>query len=783
MKFAFRDIPIQRKLMTIILLISGAVLLLTCSAFSAYELLTFRQTTVRQLSTLAEVIASNSTAALAFQNQNDAQEILGAVKAQRHILAAGLYDDAGNLFAKYPEKLPADAFPAAPERDGYRFGRSYLAGFQPVVQGRDQRLGTLYLKSDLGEMYDRFRLYGIIVAAVITVSFILACMLSKMLQQQIAEPILALATTAKAISTRRDYSVRATKLGKDELGLLTDAFNQMLTQIDEQDEALRESAERVRAVLNSAISAVIVMDAAGKITDCNARAEKMFGLTHLKALGREMAEMIIPPRHRETVRCEMERFVATGEGSALNRLIEMSALRQDGSEFPVELSISPIKTGEVVTFCCFITDITERKKGEAALQAKQEAESANKAKSEFLSRMSHELRTPLNAILGFGQLLERHNPTKIQRSRVNHITTAGQHLLKLINEVLDISRIESGNLQLSLEPVSIADVLKEALDLMRPLATQRLIELSAASCPDTSSFVLADRQRLTQVLLNLVANALKYTPEGGKVTVSCSSGTNDTLRVAIRDTGPGIAPEKLTRLFTPFDRLGAEQSSVEGTGLGLALSQRLIEAMSGSVGVESTVGEGSTFWLELPCVAPPLVPAPAQEQHMARPHSTGSSGRRTVLYIEDNLSNLTLVQEIVAERPDIELLTAMQAQLGLDMARKHLPDLILLDLHLPDLAGPEVLAELRRHETTRDIPVVVISADATERQIDRLMTAGAHAYLTKPLDVTEFLRVMEEAVFENGTKAKTEHPSRVTENLTNKSLSITKSQDGRVILT
>jgi PAS domain S-box-containing protein len=754
MKFSFRDIPIQRKLMTIILLVSGAVLLLTCSAFFVYELLTFRQTTVRQLSTLAEVIATNSTAALAFENQNDAQEILAAVKAERHIIAASLYDNEGKLFAKYPPELPVDAFPAAPESDGYRFGRSYLAGFQPVVQDRERRLGTLYLKSDLGAMYERLRLYGLIVVAVIMLSFILACMLSKMLQQQISEPILALAETAKAISTRRDYSVRATKLGKDELGLLTDAFNQMLTQIHQQDEALRESAENVRAVLNSAVSAVIVMDAGGKITDWNARAEKKFGLTHLKALGQEMAETILPPRDRETVRREMERFIGTGEASASDQLIEMSALRQDGSEFPVELSISPIKTGEVVKFCAFITNITERKKGEAALKAKQEAESANKAKSEFLSRMSHELRTPLNAILGFGQLLERHNPTEIQRTRVDHITTAGRHLLKLINEVLDISRIESGTLQLSLEPVAIADVLQEALDLMRPLATQRLIELSASPCPDANSFVLADRQRLIQVLLNLIGNAVKYTPQGGKTTVSCSSCPNDMLRVAVRDTGPGIAAEKLTRLFTPFDRLGAEQSSVEGTGLGLALSQRLIEAMNGSVGVESTVGEGSTFWLELPCVAPPLDRASAPGPHMAEPQST--SGKRTLLYIEDNLSNLTLVREIFAEQPDIKLLAAMQGQLGLDLARKHLPDLILLDGHLPDLPGSEVLTELRRDETTRDIPVVVISADATARQIDLLMAAGAHAYLTKPLDITEVFRVVEEAIFKNGTKAKTE---------------------------
>ena len=393
------------------------------------------------------------------------------------------------------------------------------------------------------------------------------------------------------------------------------------------------------------------------------------------------------------------------------------------------------------------------------------------------------LRTPLNAILGFGQLLERHNPTEVQRLRVKQITTAGHHLLKLINEVLDISRIESGNLQLSLEPVCIAEVLAEALELMRPLATQRQIELSAASCVDTSYFVLADRQRLIQVLLNLVANALKYTPEGGKVTVACSSGAKDKLRVAIHDTGPGIAPEKLTRLFTPFDRLGAEQSSVEGTGLGLALSQRLIEAMNGSVGVESTVGEGSTFWLELPSVTPALVALPTGEQRTAKPHPTASSGKRTVLYIEDNLSNLTLVQDILAEQPDIELLAAMQAQLGLDLARKHVPDLILLDLHLPDLAGSQVIAELRRNEKTRDIPVVVISADATARQINLLMAAGAYAYLTKPLDVAEFLRVVEEALFKNGTKAKTDHISRVTGNPAHKSKSSTKSAGDSIIFT
>ena len=385
-------------------------------------------------------------------------------------------------------------------------------------------------------------------------------------------------------------------------------------------------------------------------------------------------------------------------------------------------------------------------------EAKEEADRANRAKSEFLSRISHELRTPLNAILGFGQLLERQNPTDTQRMRLHHITAAGHHLLKLINEVLDISRIEAGNLQLSLEPVCIADVLPETLDLIRPLATERAIRLSMASDLDSSAFVLADCQRFKQVLLNLLSNAVKYNSDKGKVTISCNSSGKDTLRIVISDTGIGIPGEKLARLFTPFDRLGAEQSKVEGTGLGLALSQRLMQAMGGTIGAESTLGQGSTFWVELPRVQSPLACTSPQKSKAPEREHVSSAGKRTILYIEDNLSNLTLVQEILQDQPEIELISAMQGQLGLDLARKHLPDLILLDAHLPDLPGRELLAQLHRDTGTCHIPVIVISADATARQINELMAAGAHAYLTKPLDVTEVLHLVEEATINNPAK-------------------------------
>ena len=386
-------------------------------------------------------------------------------------------------------------------------------------------------------------------------------------------------------------------------------------------------------------------------------------------------------------------------------------------------------------------------------QAKDEADRANRAKSEFLSRMSHELRTPLNAILGFGQLLERQSPTPTQRTRVQHVITAGRHLLALINEVLDISRIEAGRIQLSLEPVCVAEAVQETLDLMRPLANERRIQLIADVDMDSTVHVLADRQRFKQVLLNLLTNAVKYTPGSGSVTVSYAANGNEKLRIQVRDSGPGIAKEKLARLFTPFDRLGAELSNVEGTGLGLVLSQRLIHAMGGAIGVESGHGQGSMFWIELPRTKSPLEQTRLAKKTITRRPRRADTEKRTLLYIEDNLSNLTLIEEILEERSEIELLSAMQGQVGLDLARQHSPDLILLDLHLPDLPGWEVLSQLKLSETTADIPVVVISADATPSQIKRLIKAGAVSYLTKPLDVTEFFRVLDNTIVTDGTKA------------------------------
>jgi signal transduction histidine kinase/CheY-like chemotaxis protein len=430
----------------------------------------------------------------------------------------------------------------------------------------------------------------------------------------------------------------------------------------------------------------------------------------------------------------------------------------------VSVTARPLREddGEVRGGVVVIRNVTAaRRAAEALKRAKHEAEDANQAKSEFLSRMSHELRTPLNSILGFAQLLELGDMTAQQCNNVEHILKGGYHLLDLINEILDLARIEAGRFSLSPEPVRMREALKDALDLVRPLANQQNVTLSQDVAIRCNRHVHADRQRLKQVLLNLLSNAIKFNRSGGSVAISCEETPDNRLRIEIVDTGSGISSDGLKKLFKPFERLGADSTEVSGTGLGLALSKRLVEAMGGTIGVESALGLGSRFFIELSIMEDPAEWLKGEEAAAVLASSIPRSQRSTVLYIEDNSSNLRLVEQILSHRPSVRLLSAMQGQLGLDLAELHSPEWILLDVHLPDIPGDEVLRRLRLNPRTRHIPVTILSADATPGQIGRLMDAGARDYLTKPLDVRKLLSLLEQTM--GNTEPGVERPNAYAE--------------------
>jgi signal transduction histidine kinase/ActR/RegA family two-component response regulator len=394
------------------------------------------------------------------------------------------------------------------------------------------------------------------------------------------------------------------------------------------------------------------------------------------------------------------------------------------------------RTAELRTALAEKTDLQDAEREARAL-----AEAANQAKSEFLSRMSHELRTPLNAILGFGQLLELDGLSAEHQDSVDHILKGGRHLLGLVDEILDISRIEAGTMTISVEPVELASALGDVMRLVKPLAAEAGIELRGDLPPADETYVLADRMRLRQVLLNVLSNAVKYNQRGGWVRVSVEPSSEQRIEIRIADSGPGIAPDKIDRLFMPFERLGAELGTTEGTGLGLALSKGLMERMGGTIRADSALGAGSVFILELSEAGSPVTETALDDARSAG-RAEPSIGPATLLYVEDNLSNFQLVERVLEPHPQVRLIPAMQGGMALELAHLHKPDVIMLDLHLPDLPGTLVFERLRASPQTRDVPVIVVSADATERQVKRFLQAGAVDYLTKPLDLRRLLEVL-----------------------------------------
>jgi PAS domain S-box-containing protein len=520
--------------------------------------------------------------------------------------------------------------------------------------------------------------------------------------------------------------------------------------VDARTEELETTHRFLERLLMSGPAVVIRANLSGperRISYVSPNVERILGLERNEIVRVGTMLPYVHPDDVKVVQAANEKLQVPSRDAELT---EFRIRRPDGSDQWVSaLSVPDVEEdGKDGGVFVYITDISTRRAAEEAVRGAQlAAEAANRSKSEFLSRMSHELRTPLNAVLGFSQLLKMQALPGDDTEPVDQILKGGRHLLDLIDEVLDITRIETGRLLLSPEPVLVSELVSESTDLVRSLADQRQVALIVDETGMTD-YIFADRQRSKQVLLNLLSNAVKYNHPRGSVALSCSGQGPTTVRISVADTGPGIRPEQMDRLFAPFDRLDAGSTDIEGTGIGLALSKNLAEAMGGALIVESAVGRGSTFSVDLPRVEgtverherlQPEVPAvvgPANGQHRNGP-------THTLLHIEDNPSNLRLIERILSRRENVVVVSAMQGRFGIELARQHQPALILLDLHLPDISGEEILHRLREDPATSSIPVVIVSADATTGQVQRLLAAGAAAYLTKPLDVAVLLEVID----------------------------------------
>jgi PAS domain S-box-containing protein len=516
-------------------------------------------------------------------------------------------------------------------------------------------------------------------------------------------------------------------------------------------QALRDHQLYTRSLFESNIDPIMTTDPSGIITDVNNQMEALAGCARDELIGTPFGNYFTDPQ-----RAEAGIQLVLREKKVSN--YELVARGRDGRQTEVSYNATAFYDGSGALKGVFAAarDVTASKRLDRALQeknaelesARATADKANLAKSEFLSSMSHELRTPLNAVLGFAQVIESGSPppTPSQKRSLDQILKAGWYLLELINEILDLARIESGRLTLSQEPVALNEVMHECQTMIEPQARLRGIGMRFPRF-DAPRFVLADRTRLKQVLINLLFNAIKYNKPDGTVTVDCVALTPASMRISVRDSGAGLPAEKLAQLFQPFNRLGKESGIEEGTGIGLVVAKRLVEMMGGSIGVDSILGASTTFWIELAqCAAPQLSGAADHFAAIVPPQVAAGTATRTLLYVEDNPANLRLVEELIARRSDLRLLSAADGNLGIELAREFLPDVILMDINLPGISGIEAMTILSADPATAHIPIVAISSNAMAGDVKKGLEAGFFRYLTKPIVVSEFMATLDVAL-------------------------------------
>ena len=769
----YRDLSIRHKLHAIIIFTSGVATLLACAVFVAYDLIAFRRAMTRDLSTLAEIIGQNSTAALAFNDPQSATQILSALKAKPHIITACTYTGDGKVFASYVRANLGHApeFPKArPRSSAFRSDRLDL--FQEIILD-GQVVGTVYLASDLGEMYSRLARYAGIAFVIAIVSFVVILLLASRLQRGVSQPISHLAETAKVVSAQKNYSVRAVPTSHDELGLLIESFNEMLSQIQNRDQELQrhrahleeevtartadlrtlnaqltraeEKAAEERNLLRTLVDTlpdnVFFKDTEHRILIDNPAHRRLLGATTQEEVAGKTDADFFAPELAAQYRADELHVLESGQ-ALLNR--EEPTVDPQGNRHWLLTSKVPLRDsrGRIVGLVGINRDITLRKQAEEELRnAKEGAEAASRAKSEFLANMSHEIRTPMNGIIGMTALALDTDLKPEQREYLSMVKASADSLLTVINDILDFSKIEAGKMELDQVEFNLRDCLSDTLKTLALRAHQKGLELACALSAETPEALRGDPTRLRQILVNLVGNAIKFTEHGEVIVeVETEAQANDTvsLHFAVKDTGIAIPVEKQQKIFEPFTQAdGSMTRKYGGTGLGLSIATQLVKAMGGQIWAASRPGEGSTFHFTA------VFGRLEQPPERVRPAEAAALQGMPVLAVDDNPTNRRILEEMLSHwqmRPAVAEggWTALAALEHARDAGKPFP-LVLVDAQMPDMDGFALAERIRQNPGLATATIMMLTSAGRPGDAARCRALGIAAYLIKPIRQSELL--------------------------------------------
>ncbi len=746
---AIPDLSIRSKLTLMIISVSSLALLLACTAIVSYDIHSYRLAKAQDVATLAEVIGSNSTGALAFQDANSATDVLAALRSKKQISEACIYDKHGQVFATYLRDKSQGAFsPPSPQENGSRFEAEHLALFRDIVLV-GQKIGTVYIRYDLSELHERLTRYAAMLGFVAVGCLLISFLLASRLQRSISGPIRELAETASSVTAHENYSVRAARRSQDEIGVLFEQFNSMLDRIQQRDAALQRAhddmerrVEQRTSYLNALVEnsplAIMVLDSSEKVQLCNPAFERMFQHSRSDIVGKPEDGLLADGRLLAEARGISRETLG---GTPVSLVTQRK--RKDGMLVDVELHGVPlVVNGQVVGSLGIYQDISVRKRAEEAMQqAKEAAEAASKAKSEFLANMSHEIRTPMNGIMGMTELVLDTDLDSEQREYLNIAKLSADSLLSIINDILDYSKIEAGKLEIDAIEFNLGDTIADTMKALSFRAHQKGLELAYDVQPDVPEALLGDPGRLRQIIVNLVGNAIKFTERGEVILyVENEWKTNDDIQLHFRvsDTGIGIPAEKQAAIFEAFTQAdGSMSRTYGGTGLGLTISMRLVVLMHGRIWVESEVGNGSRFHFT----------AHFGLQKVPRrtvvPRDPATLRDMRVLVVDDNETNRQILLKMLASwhtwplavDSGAKAITALRESQGL--GRRY--PLILVDAQMPDMDGFALAESIKKNQEWGAATIMMLSSAGQRGDAQRCRELGISAYLTKPVRQAELL--------------------------------------------